>query len=255
MIASARNAYIVKRLTESGIIDYKSIAKELNVSEATVRRDFEKLEKSGKLRRVQGGAVRNDDMLIGELSILAKNTVHVEEKRLVAEAASSEVMDGESIFLDSGTSIAPLANLLLNRNVFIVTNNNLVLSGIHKSIRAEIFALGGKFSPADQLFTGPMTVNMLAGFTFHRAFIGCMGLELEKNAVYVTDMESMALKQMAMQNAKQKILLTDDSKINKQGLFRIAGCSDFDRIYMNSEKPDRQFPDNFIIVHQKRADI
>ena len=46
MIASARNAYILKRLEETGIIDYKSIAKELDVSEATVRRDFEKLEKT-----------------------------------------------------------------------------------------------------------------------------------------------------------------------------------------------------------------
>ena len=52
MIASARNLYILKRLNESGIVDYKSIAGELGVSEATVRRDFEKLESQGKLRRV-----------------------------------------------------------------------------------------------------------------------------------------------------------------------------------------------------------
>lgn len=98
MIASARNLYILKRLNESGIVDYKGIAGELGVSEATVRRDFEKLEAQGKLRRVQGGAVRSDGADVSfdvELSIRAKNNINPREKLLVAQAAAETVQPGE----------------------------------------------------------------------------------------------------------------------------------------------------------------
>lgn len=248
MIASARNVYILKRLAEEGIIDYKNISRELGVSEATVRRDFEKLEREGQLRRVQGGAVRMESQVIGELSALAKYGVHVEEKLQVARAAAQVVQDGESVFLDCGTSIAPLAQFLLHRSIHIVTNNNLLLHTDPHSVVADVFVTGGRFSPADQMFTGPMTENMLSSFTFHRAFIGCMGLDLERDGVYVTDMECLALKQMAMRNAEKKYLLIDTSKENKRGLFRLAGYRDFDTIFVNDDGSTRDYPDNFVIV-------
>lgn len=133
MIASARNLYILKRLNESGIVDYKSIAGELGVSEATVRRDFEKLESQGKLRRVQGGAVPSGTSGTGfdaELSIRAKNNLNTQEKQLVARVAAENVEPGECVYLDTGTSIAPLAQFLLAKPIRIVTCNNLVLQRV-----------------------------------------------------------------------------------------------------------------------------
>ncbi|MBQ9031363.1 MAG: DeoR/GlpR transcriptional regulator [Parasporobacterium sp.] len=248
MIASARSAYIVKRLEQSGIIDYKNISKELDVSEATVRRDFEKLERAGQLRRVQGGAVRSDTILVGELSVTAKEGLHAEEKRRVAKKAAEEVQDGENIFLDCGTSIAPIAGELMHRKVHIVTNNHLVLSYAYQNSAAEIFFLGGQFCPADQLCTGPLTLRVLSGFLFDRAFIGCMGLDIARNEVYVTEMESLAIKQLAMKNAKSSSLLTDTSKEGAHGPFRLAGCQDFDRVYVNDGGTRRNYPKNFIVV-------
>ena len=248
MIASARNAYILKRLEETGIIDYKSIAKELDVSEATVRRDFEKLEKNGQLRRVQGGAVKNDEMIVGELSMLAKNNVNAQEKQSVASAAAQEVQDGERIYLDCGTSIAPLAQILLKKKVHIVTNNSLILPYITQQAAADVFLLGGRFSPADQMVTGPLTENTLSTFTFNRCFIGCMGLDLAKKAVYVTDMECLALKKMAMRNSEKTYLLLDASKENKKGPFRLAEYTEFDVVYVNKSEHRKKYPDNFIVV-------
>jgi len=248
MIASARSAYILRRLSEDGVIDYKSIAGELGVSEATARRDFEKLEKEGRLRRVQGGAVRIGAHTLGELSILAKNELHAEAKLKVAKAAAEIVQDGESIFLDCGSSIGPLAQFLLKRRIHIVTNNSLVLRSNPEEIRADVFVTGGRFHPADQMFTGPMTETMLASFTFHHAFIGCMGVDVEKDCVFVTDMECLALKKLAMSNAQRSILLADTSKETKRGLFRLAGYRDFDAVYINDDRSGRLYPDNFVVV-------
>ena len=108
--------------------------------------------------------------------------------------------------------------------------------------------LGGRFSPADQMFVGPLTETMLSSFTFHRAFIGCMGLDPLKEAVYVTDMECLAIKKMAMQNAERCCLLADTSKENKHGLFHLASYGDFDAIYLNDDGTKKVCPENMILV-------
>ena len=69
MIASERKLYIMNRLNEKGIINLKEIARELAISEITVRRDFEKLEKEGKLKRVQGGAALEEVLEDAELTM------------------------------------------------------------------------------------------------------------------------------------------------------------------------------------------
>lgn len=251
MIASARNLYILKRLHECGIVDYKSIASELAVSEATVRRDFEKLERQGKLRRVQGGAVRSEmpEAEFGvELSMRAKHGLNSVEKNLVARAAAQEVRDGECVFLDMGTSIAPLAQDLLQKRIRIVTCSNLILQRVTPESQAEVFVVGGQFLPADHMFVGSIAENMLENFGFHRAFIGCMGLDIDADTVYVTDMECMRIKQIAMKNAAQSSLLADTTKLKKVGLFRVAGVESFQRVYINDAGTGEHYPENFIVV-------
>ncbi|MDD6159764.1 MAG: DeoR/GlpR family DNA-binding transcription regulator [Oscillospiraceae bacterium] len=247
MISSARNVYILRRLNELGIVDYKSIASELGVSEATVRRDFEKLEGQGKLRRVQSGAMRPDGVDPGfdvELSIRAKNNLNTQEKLQVARAAAELVQPGECVFLDMGTSIAPLAPILLNKPIRIVTGSNVVLQRVTPECRAQVFVLGGRLAPADQMILGPMTESNLREFGFNRAFVGCMGLDVESGNAYATDMECVRLKQVAIQNAEHSYLLADQSKLNKVGLFRFTGLDAFEKVFLNGPRPEGSFPAN-----------
>lgn len=252
MIASARNLYILRRLNELGIVDYKSIASELGVSEATVRRDFEKLESQGKLRRVRSGAVRSSGEETSdfdvELSISAKNSLNTKEKLLVATAAAELVRPGESIFLDAGTSISALGFLLLSKPVRIVTCNTAILQRATPRSRAQVFVLGGQLMPADQMIVGAVAERALENFAFDRAFIGCLGLDAGHNTVYETDMECMHLKKMAMKNAAKSYLLADRSKLRKVGLFCFSGLDVFDGIYLNGPRPEGNFPDNVVFV-------
>jgi len=251
MIASARSVYILKRLNEAGIVDYKSIAGELGVSEATVRRDFEKLEAQGKLRRVQSGAMRPDGIDTDfdvELSIRAKHNLNAEEKLRVARAAAEEVQPGECVFLDMGTSIAPMAPILLSKPIRIVTCNNVVLQRVTSESKAEVFSLGGRVVPHDQMIVGPMTESNLEQFGFNRAFIGCMGLNAASNIVYATDMECVRLKHVAIKNAEHSYLLADKTKMSKVGLFRFAGLDAFEKVFVDGPKPEETLPGNLIFV-------
>lgn len=252
MIASARSMYIIGRLNDRGIIDYKNIAAELGVSEATARRDFEKLEKQGRLKRVQGGAMRSVGLENAspnaELTMRSKRALNSREKLAVAKAAAAEVKEGECIFLDSGTSITPMADLLMRKHVRIVTYSNLVVQRMSSETVADVFVIGGKFAVMDDMFVGPIAESQMSNFRFDRAFIGCTGFNIAGNTVYTTEMECMRMKQLAMANASHSYLLLDASKLKKTGVFNVAGADAFEKVFINEPTVDSELPGNFVIV-------
>lgn len=251
MIASARSMYILNRLNELGVIDYKSIAAELNISEATVRRDFEKLEQQGKLKRVQGGAMRSEGMDEridnAELTMRGKRMLNSTEKLAVARAAAERVKDGECVFLDVGTSIAPLAELLYAKRVQLVTYSNLVLQRLADT-RCDLFIVGGKYDPIDSMFIGPIAQNMLRQYHFDHSFIGCIGVDLHADTVFTTEMECMRMKQIAMECASSSYLLLDATKLQKRGFFRVGGLSEFDAVFCNTPAEPVRLPPNFVLI-------
>lgn len=121
MIASERRKVILNSLNSRGIISLKDMATELGVAEITVRRDVEKLEQEGKLKRVQGGAASLEESDGAELTMQKRTTIHSQEKMMVAQYAAELVQDGESVFLDGGTTMVPLANILLKQLSLLLT--------------------------------------------------------------------------------------------------------------------------------------
>ena len=111
MIASERRLYIRRSLEEKGIISLKEIARELNIAEITVRRDFEKMEEDGLLKRVQGGAMLEDVTETAELTMERKGTINNAAKAIVAEYAAGLVKNGDCVFIDAGTSAAHMLNI------------------------------------------------------------------------------------------------------------------------------------------------
>lgn len=253
MIASERKLYILQSIHDRGIINLKEVALALGTSEATVRRDLEKLEKEGKLIRVQGGATTSAgaDSLINtrELTMSTKAHIHHEEKCAVAKAAAAEVKDGENVFLDCGTSIAPMATLLLPRQVRIVTYSSLVLNKA-KNPKAELIVVGGEYNSSHNMFTGALAEQMLKNFHFDHAFIGCYGTSLTAGKCFQRDMASTTMKLIGMAQAEKKYLLIDDSKLEKTGLYSFSEMSSFDKVFCNepAEAISCEIPENFCWV-------
>lgn len=249
MIASERMHYIMNSLYKKGIINLKEIAKEVDVAEITVRRDFEKLEAQGKLKRVLGGATlasdNEDPMMDAELTMKQRTAIHSTEKMAVAKKAIEYVKEEECIFLDAGTSMLPLAELLLKRNVKVVTYNSLILKEADNP-RAEVFVIGGKLLPYYSMCVGPFAQDLLSRFHFDVAFIGCAGVDLSNATAYTTEAESLMMKQIALKNSDRRYLLLDSSKLEKKGLFKITDLAGFDAILCNSANQEMAIPANFI---------
>lgn len=248
MLGKERILYLLDRLEKDNILNVKDIASELNISEATIRRDLAELEKQGKLKRIHGGAIQMDGNQIlteqREVKMKERFRIHYEEKRRICVKASELVKDGECIFLDGGTSIVPMIDELQNRNIRIVTHNHLIVSKL-KNPKAQVVVIGGDYIPKYAMSAGALAINTLNQFQFDRCFIGCAGIDIGENCSYTAEVETREIKNIAMANSKHSYLLIDSSKVGIKGFckFKILDC--FDKIYCDKKVDDLEYPDNF----------
>lgn len=253
MLASERLMYIIDQVNQKRIVNLKEISANLNVSETTIRRDFEKLEKEGKLVRVHGGAKKIENPVIlttnNELSMYEKLYLNSDQKRAICQKAASFVKDGDCVFIDGGTSISPMMEFLADKQIKIVTHSTLFLHN-PTSTKAEITFIGGKYIPNYNMSVGPITMHALEQFNFDHAFIGCAGINLEKKQVYTAEMDTLAVKEKAMELSLNSYLLFDTSKINIRGFCSFADYDAFDILICNNDDCLKtiDIPDNLLIV-------
>lgn len=251
MLASERTRYIISQLNKNGIVNLKNVAKELNISEATVRRDFEKLENEGRLKRVTGGATlmneAGDLPNTAELTMRAKMSLNFDGKLRVARRASETVQDGECIFLDGGTSIAAMAEFLEKRNVLIVTNSELVVRSMNNPT-AKIILIGGMFLPHYSMSVGTLAQQMMQQFHFDRVFLGCTCVDMEEGVAYTNELDTLAIKRLAMDIGDKAYLLVDSSKLNRRSYCKLDSLSAFENIFCDEPGNLKDIPSNFVII-------
>jgi len=252
VLASERTRYIISQLNTKGIINIKDVARELNISEATVRRDFEKLEKDGKLTRVTGGATLTGDSdegdgHVAELTMKTKKLLNFDAKLRAARAACENILDGECVFIDGGTSAAVLAKFVEKRNIIIVTHSELLIRSMNNPT-AKIFLLGGEYLPHFEMNVGELTAQMMSNFHFDRAIISCTAADLKDGYAYTNEMDTLAIKNFAIQKSDRAYLLLDSSKLNKKSYCRFDSLSAFEKVYCNDCAELSDPPDNFVIV-------
>ena len=251
MLASERTRYIISQLNKKGIINLKDVAKELGISEATVRRDFEKLENEGKLKRVTGGAKLNDSVEESsndaELTMRAKRSLNYDGKLRVARKACEYVRDGECVFVDGGTSAAALAGFLEKRSVKIVTHSELFVRAMNNPT-ADIVLIGGTYLTHYAMSVGTLTQQCLSQFHFDRVFISCTCADLDEGIAYTNELDTLAIKNIAKQNGDHSYLLLDSGKINRRSFCKLETLSNFVRVICDKSPELGIVPDNFDIV-------
>lgn len=251
MLASERIRYIISQLNKKGIINLKDVARELNISEATVRRDFEKLENEGKLKRVTGGATLasqfDEPSSNAELTMRAKKSLNIGGKQRVAKCASEFVQDGECIFVDGGTSVAALAAFLEKKPIRIVTHSELFVRAMNNPV-AEIVLIGGTYLAHYGMSVGTLTQQSIEQFHFDRAFIGCACVDLEEGIAYTNELDTLAVKNIARHNSDYTYLMLDSSKINRRSFCKLDALANFENVICDNCPELEQPPANFVVV-------
>ena len=251
MLSAERKLYILKKLESEQTIQVKQIAKELHVSESSIRRDLLELDDENKVDRIYGGAVKKERERIltdeAEIKMMERMSIHYDKKLRICKAASTLVEDGECVFLDGGTSIVPMIHFLSSRPIKIVTNNHLIVQNVQNP-KAKIIVIGGEFNTKYRMSEGNEAQNMLRLYNFDRAFIGCAGVNLGMKKAFTAEMATRELKRIAMELSNHNYLLIDDSKLHVKGFCTFAQLDEFEDVFINRTTGMETLQDHFIAV-------
>ncbi|WP_294729721.1 DeoR/GlpR family DNA-binding transcription regulator [uncultured Faecalibaculum sp.] len=253
MMASERFSRIAELVNEKDFVSTRDLSEQMKVSEPTIRKDLEELDRRGILLKVHGGARRLRQQMIltkGAELDMSQRSRNQRQKDAVARKAASIVQDGDCVFLDGGTSVEQMMPYLQGKKIRIVTHS-LLIAQQFADPGSELFALGGRYIPEYKMFVGPMTEQDLAKFNFDHAFIGCAGIDLAGKTAYTAELDTMAIKQKAMDKAQKKYLLADSSKLSIKGFCSFTDTDAFDAVFCDDGAqlgPD-MIPDNCILVH------
>lgn len=203
----------------------------LRVSAPTIRRDLERLESEGVLRRVHGGAFLTGDgaEAAAEAEAPFADVVadHAAEKEAVAGVAAKLVQPGQVVLLDIGTTTMRIARHLRGRNVTVITGNLAVLDVLRHDEMCELVLLGGSVRRNYQSLVGPLTEDALASVSVDIAFLSCTGIRPDGSVVDDISQEA-TLKRAMTRSANRVVLAAPAAKFPGSGSLRICRVDDLD---------------------------
>jgi DeoR/GlpR family transcriptional regulator of sugar metabolism len=238
--AGPRRQALHRLIAERGFIAVADVAREIGVSDMTVRRDLEVLERDGLVQRSHGGAVLAPPATVipAEPSYAARWDLNRAAKQRIAAAAAGLVSPGEAIGLDVGSTVACLAaELAAREGIEIVTNSLQTILAMPQPVLPEVFLLGGRLRPREGSLCGGITRQQLAGHWMDRVFIGVAGID--EHGIYDYSPEEAEVKSVFMQQASTTIVLCDSSKFGRRSFVRVCGFEAIGTIVTDGELPPK----------------
>ncbi|NLB90556.1 MAG: DeoR/GlpR transcriptional regulator [Clostridiales bacterium] len=217
------------------LVSMEELCQHFDVSLSTVRRDVAQLQKAGKISKVYGGVQSTQEKEL--IAYHARKVQNEKAKSLIGRLAANYVKDGDVIFIDSGTTTREMVSHLADRqNLVIITHSLTVINEASLLPNATVIVLPGILNRQTGSFTGSITTNELGGYNITTAFMAASGYSLH-GQVTNSSMEEFEIKQAAVQQCKQRILLLDGSKFGKNGLLTYANINEFSHLISNEKPP------------------
>lgn len=228
----ARDQRIVQEVLADGGLSTAELARRLDVSSATVRRDLAALEKRGLLRRTRGGATPvepiHDDLFIHDSSFQEQMAMHTPEKRRIALAAAELVRDGDFVALTSGTTTALVARSLRHRkNITVLTNTVNTALELSQRDGVSVLVTGGYLRGNWFSMVGPTALETVRWINFDMAIVSANGIDPVRGLTANNEDEA-AVNRAMIDRAFSKIAVLDSSKFGKVSKAPICPVSAID---------------------------
>jgi DeoR/GlpR family transcriptional regulator of sugar metabolism len=231
MLARQRQTLILARVREDGGVRVADLARDLGVSDMTVRRDLEILHNRGLIEKVHGGATSLPGSALFEPGFAVKSGLQEPEKDAIAEAAMSLVIPGTAIGISAGTTTYALARRLVDTpGLTVVTNSVPVADALHRAGRADqtIILTGGVRTPSDAL-VGPFAVAALRTIHLDQVFMGVHGMEPRSGFTTPNVLEADTDRALVA-SGRRLVVLADSSKWGVIGISSIARLDEADTL-------------------------
>ena len=229
MFAIERRNAILAALSAEGKVVVSELSQNFGVTEETIRRDIDKLEKEGLATKTYGGAVSNVSPST-DLPYNIRKRVNVEQKQLVAEKVASMISDGDRIMLDaSSTAIYVTRKIKSKKDITVITNSVEILLELADKTGWHVLSTGGSLKEGALSMVGTSAEKMVRGYHVDFAICSAKGID-EKMGITDSKEKDSEMKQAIFASADKKVLALDSTKFDKISFVKVCDIKDVDII-------------------------
>jgi DeoR/GlpR family transcriptional regulator of sugar metabolism len=224
MFTYERQHKILQILEKNPSVRISDLSEWLGVSEATVRRDLDRLCEIGSIKRIHGGAVRVE-RTPPEAPVIQRTNVNIEEKRRIGNLAADLVEAGDTVFIGSGTTTLEVARCLAGRqDLTVITNAQTVINLLSQEEGITLIGTGGFLRSSELSFIGHLTEQVLRELRPQKVIMGIRAVSLE-HGLTNDYMPEVSTDRVIIQSAPEVVLVADHTKFGKVATALVAPLS------------------------------
>ncbi|MDK6371092.1 DeoR/GlpR family DNA-binding transcription regulator [Aerococcus urinae] len=224
-----RQEKILNILDKEQYITLKHLASILDVSEMTIRRDINELDKKKLLHKAPGGAKRKATFLSTDEKIY----INTDLKEEIGKKVNNIINDQDVIFLSAGTTVSYCIDYINKKDLTIITNSLIAFNKLINLSYKNIYLTGGEYFQNTSEFYGEHAEGLISNFNIDKAFLATNGVN--NNEVSTSHPFLTRLQTLVMQNTKYNYLLADSSKFNQTDAYTYASLSNFTGVITDSD--------------------
>jgi DeoR/GlpR family transcriptional regulator of sugar metabolism len=239
MLTLERQNAIREILHREKAVSITSLSERFATSAASVRRDLEKLEQQGIVKRTYGGAVLIEG-INEEIPLQVREVEQKEAKQKIARRAVEFIADQDTIFMDASTTTRELCGFLgAKKDLTIITNGLRAMSDLSAMENVEVYSISGKLRKPSLSMVGSQAETAVVNYWGAKLFFSCTGMWISHGAMDYSDAEAEVRKKM-MSVSQQIILLCDHTKFDRPAFYKICPFSQVN-ILITDEKLNVQW--------------
>lgn len=222
MLSEQRRLKILELLQEEGSARVSSLSKLFKVSEPTIRQDLEKLEEEGLVLKEHGGAsLKSISQQVKSLSL--QHLENLDKKMLIARTAAEFVTNGDSLILDSGSTVTELSKNLVGRTgLKVITNALNIALNLGANGSCEVLMTGGEFKAPTLSLTGELAAGFFHEIHVEKLFLATGGISASLNLTY-PGFADLPVKRAMIAAASHVYLVADSTKLGKTSFASLGG--------------------------------
>jgi DeoR/GlpR family transcriptional regulator of sugar metabolism len=242
-LPAERHRRIEGILRERRVVRVSTLSEQIGVSEVTIRRDLEALERRGVLERTHGGAVLTQRMR-AEPAYVEAISSNPEAKRRIAQAAADLVDAGDTLYLNGGTTTLQVFRHLRAPGLKVITNHvGIAVESAEHDL--DLLLVGGHYRAPSNSVVGPFATEALRRTHATRAYVGVEGVSVTSGLTSPVAAEAEIARVMIEQARGRVVVVADHSKIGTVADFVIAPLEAVDTLVVD-DAVDEEYRDRLV---------
>ena len=252
MLIIERQHRVLEILRERRAAELEDLARELNVSVSTIRRDVDAMVRNGMVDRTHGGAMIRGEAPAATAPLVSSHAAdaiaasgqpgivlaermsqHVDHKLAIGRYAASQVQPHMTLLLDGGSTVIYAARQIVARPLQVVTNSLSIANLFSDDDQIELLLLGGTLYPRTGVTVGPITTGCLADLYADLAIFSLAGIY--DDAAFNINLPMAQVEQLMIRQAARSLMLMDSTKFGRRSLVRVCGLGEVDQIVTDSQ--------------------